>query len=847
MAKDDKAATRAATREAKEKVAEKKAELRAVKKAASEEVKALKKQRSASRRDLQATAKGTGSSHKQKQTAAAMRRERERFPRLEAEAERRVLRLPTRGDKTAGPRALYRSSAHSKFPPFRSALRIDLEHTILEAPLAPGHGAGLDLHALVNSGRVHEVIYVHDDDEVEEIRKTLVLGTAGVLPLSRRALQLVHGYTGAEVGFYFAWVSAYTRSLWLPALLGGALWLSDVQFFDAALLAERNISAAEVSTLFAAERSTAGFQRSILQMLFGLAIILWSSGFDEMWKRRQATIATQWGEVGATKPPPSLNPTFKATQVRSGFYTEEGLWVSLEARLTSKEASKQQQGGGGGDGSAPSERTSDRSGRLPLLAALPPSLPKPKDVWFPTAERMKRQYAAAIVTVIMSLGCLACIFFMQLFSAWARANPGALGGNAGTAYSLSNAVMITSFNIGWRTLALKLCTWENYRLQPRYREMLTYKLFIFQCINCYFTLLYTAFFKPFGVKIFGLDMGVCEVRPKSPDVLSCADEVRQLLYALLFANILVGQATEVGTAVFGVISKKITAHIKNKITDRKEAAQAKANTQGRVATTTKTRKGKGGAKVQEPWKGGADAEANEAGDEPDVESNAPPNSQSTSGRHGPTLEEVARKRKAGQRLSTEEARLYEDQRKVIDLIGEFERPLVKSEKQGLGSTFYEYNELALQYGYLVLFSILLPAAPVLALVNNLIEIRSDAFKTIYASRRTRAEAACDIGPWSRALKTLSFLGLACNLALLAVTSDFFDQLALYAPWFEATGARLGTAILAEHLLGLKLLIDFVVPDVPSKVRVRLHREEYVSDALVSLVSAAPAAIGPDEP
>ena len=194
---------------------------------------------------------------------------------------------------------------------------------------------------------------------------------------------------------------------------------------------------------------------------------------------------------------------------------------------------------------------------------------------------------------------------------------------------------------------------------------------------------------------------------------------------------------------------------------------------------------------------------------------------------------MARKRKAGQRLSAEEAQLYEDQRKVVDLIGEFERPLVKSEKQGLGSTFYEYNELALQYGYLVLFSILLPAAPVLALANNLIEVRSDALKTIYASRRTRAEAACDIGPWARALRVLSFVGLACNLGLLAVTSDFFDQLAVYAPWFGSTGARLGTVILAEHvLLGLKLLIDFVVPDVPSKVRVRLHREEFVCDAQV---------------
>jgi hypothetical protein len=137
---------------------------------------------------------------------------------------------------------------------------------------------------------------------------------------------------------------------------------------------------------------------------------------------------------------------------------------------------------------------------------------------------------------------------------------------------------------------------------------------------------------------------------------------------------------------------------------------------------------------------------------------------------------------------------------------------------------------------------------VLALANNLIEVRTDALKTIYASRRTRAEAASDIGPWARALRALSFMGLACNLALLAVTSDFFDQLALYAPWFETWGARLGTAILAEHILvGLKLLIDFVVPDVPSKVRVRLHREEFVTDALVSLAGTESSVIAQPQP
>lgn len=218
-----------------------------------------------------------------------------------------------------------------------------------------------------------------------------------------------------------------------------------------------------------------------------------------------------------------------------------------------------------------------------------------------------------------------------------------------------------------------------------------------------------------------------------------------------------------------------------------------------------------------------------------------PDAEEGGGKTGPgavSLEALSRKVKAKQKLTPNEEKVFSAQRKIIDIIGEFERPLVKSEKQGLGSTFYEYNELALQYGYIVCFSVLLPAAPVLALANNLVEIRTDALKTVYASRRTRAEAASDIGPWAGALKAVSFVGLACNLALLGLTSDFFDQLSRVAPWFEATGARLGTIIMAEHvLLGLKLLIDFIVPDVPSKVSVKVAREEFITDVEVGARAA----------
>ena len=201
---------------------------------------------------------------------------------------------------------------------------------------------------------------------------------------------------------------------------------------------------------------------------------------------------------------------------------------------------------------------------------------------------------------------------------------------------------------------------------------------------------------------------------------------------------------------------------------------------------------------------------------------------------GPDLDSIVQKKKRKQKLTAEEQSVYDTHSVIVDLIAEYERPLVKSVKQGLGNTFYEYNELALQYGYLVLFSMILPAAPVLALLNNVIEIRSDAFKTIYAQRRTRAEPADDIGPWARALKALAFAGLFCNLTLLLVTTDFFDEMAAVMPTFVHLGPRLLVVLAAEHaLLLIKILIDFLVPDVPAKIRVRLAKEEHLAEGRVA--------------
>ena len=55
-------------------------------------------------------------------------------------------------------------------------------------------------------------------------------------------------------------------------------------------------------------------------------------------------------------------------------------------------------------------------------------------------------------------------------------------------------------------------------------------------------------------------------------------------------------------------------------------------------------------------------------------------------------------------LTAAERRDLDDARSVQ----EFERPKLKALTHGLNATFYEYNELVIQYGYIVMFSPALP-------------------------------------------------------------------------------------------------------------------------------------------
>lgn len=78
----------------------------------------------------------------------------------------------------------------------------------------------------------------------------------------------------------------------------------------------------------------------------------------------------------------------------------------------------------------------------------------------------------------------------------------------------------------------------------------------------------------------------------------------------------------------------------------------------------------------------------------------------------------------------------------------------------------DFREMVVQYGYLALFSAVWPLTPVSFLVNNWIELRTDAIKICIETQRPTPWRADSIGPWLDSLGFLTWFGSITTAAVV---------------------------------------------------------------------------------
>jgi anoctamin-10 len=83
----------------------------------------------------------------------------------------------------------------------------------------------------------------------------------------------------------------------------------------------------------------------------------------------------------------------------------------------------------------------------------------------------------------------------------------------------------------------------------------------------------------------------------------------------------------------------------------------------------------------------------------------------------------------------------------------------------------DLREMVVQFGYLALFSVVWPLTPVSFIINNWIELRSDAAKICLEMQRPTPYRADTIGTWLDSLAFLSWLGSITSAALVYLFSN----------------------------------------------------------------------------
>ncbi|KAG7315144.1 hypothetical protein KOW79_021232 [Hemibagrus wyckioides] len=92
------------------------------------------------------------------------------------------------------------------------------------------------------------------------------------------------------------------------------------------------------------------------------------------------------------------------------------------------------------------------------------------------------------------------------------------------------------------------------------------------------------------------------------------------------------------------------------------------------------------------------------------------------------------------------------------------------------SLFNEFLEMVIQFSFTTIFVAAFPLAPLLALINNIFEIRLDAIKMLRMERRLVPKKTNDIGVWTRVLEAIGVAAVIANGLVIGISSEFVPRL-----------------------------------------------------------------------
>ncbi|XP_035232219.1 anoctamin-5-like isoform X2 [Stegodyphus dumicola] len=467
----------------------------------------------------------------------------------------------------------------------------------------------------------------------------------------RQPLGLIRRYFGEKTSLYFAWLGFYTTMLIPAAFLGLLTMIYGVSTMNSNIPSKEIcdeqgpgefVMCPQCNRRCDYWRLKEGCLFSKIVHLFdnavtvGFAVFmsLWATMFMEFWKRKQATLAWEWNLADLDYGMEQIRPEYESTV--------------KNYRLN------------------------------PVTMAIEPFLP-----FWSKVYRIAAANSAVLFVLSLLLGTVfgMIVYRIILVTVLTASDhpiwqPYAKITTSITA-SLLNLVVIVIMDKVYRELTAKLTDLEQPRTQREYEDSFTFKMFLFEFINMYSSLIYIAFFKGrfFGhpghtFTLFGFRQDQCELG-------GCLFEVCVQLAIIM-----------VGKQILNNISELSWAEMMNWW---KRWWRTRDGPKDRKATTR--------------W--------------------------------------------------------------------EIDYNLLECDRMAL---FDEYLEMVIQFGFVTLFVAAFPLAPLFALLNNIVEIRLDAYKYVTQLRRPLSARVPNIGAWQTILKGLSVFAVISNAFMIAYTSDFIPRL-----------------------------------------------------------------------
>ncbi|XP_015836241.1 anoctamin-4 isoform X2 [Tribolium castaneum] len=583
--------------------------------------------------------------------------------------------------------------------------------------------------------------------------------------MKKQPLCLVRKYFGDKIALYFCWLGFYTKMLIAPAIVGTLCFLYGLFTIDS----PDNIPTKEICdplgpgniTLCPLCDKACKYQKLIdsckfarltylfdnpATVFFAIFMSLWATVFLELWRRKQSVIQWEW----------DLNGTDQDEEPRPEFET-----------------------------SVKTFRTN------PVTREKEPYLPASFKVvrFFVTGSAVFFMLAVVLCAVLGTI-----IYRLSLVSVIYGGGGTFLKRHAKIVTSVSaaliNLIIIMCLTRFYHRLTIYLTNMENPRTQTEYEDSYTFKIFLFEFMNFYSSLIYIAFFKG-RFYAFPGDAAIREsifsrVKGDICDPAGCLSEL-----CIQLAIIMVGKQ------VFNNFVELFNPKFYNWWRYRTHRSNTKD-------------------------------------------------------------------------LTRKHTRWEED---------------YHMQDPGRLALFDEYLEMILQYGFVTLFVAAFPLAPLCALLNNVAEIRLDAYKMVTQARRPLAERSEDIGAWYGILRAITYTAVVSNAFVIAYTSDFIPRMVYqykYSPTEDLVGyidsslstfntsdyhadmggdnneepppsicqyrgyrngpedidkyglspqywhvfaARLAFVVIFEHIVfALTGIMQYVIPDVPSELKTQIQRE-----------------------